>query len=230
MPYRLAAGRELDDVLEAVSRGRSVYALEEGDAGQYYFGRADGWVRGRHTLAPYRPVEPVKTLLFRPREFLGSTTEAALPAELPERVIFGIKNCDLSALRIHDHVFLEEPFVDPVYAELREKAGIPDEIRFLPKWKIALEQIDELLEEDLPPAPVVADAGYGDTTAFREELTEMGFSYAVGIKPETTVWPPGKGPLPPKPYGGRGRPPKRVRRAAQHQPLSVRALAETLPL
>ena len=28
-------------------------------------------------------------------------------------------------------------------------------------WQIALEEIDTLLSEDLPPAPVVADAGYG---------------------------------------------------------------------
>jgi SRSO17 transposase len=113
--------------------------------------------------------------------------------------------------------------------ERRREATIPRQVSFVPKWRIALEEIDRLLEEDLPPAPVVADAGYGDTTAFRDAITARGFSYAVGIKPETTVWPPGKGPLPPKPYGGRGQPPKVLRRDADHQPLSVRTLAESLP-
>jgi SRSO17 transposase len=109
--------------------------------------------------------------------------------------------------------------------ERRAAAGIPPEVGFLRKWEIALEEIDRLLAEDLPPAPVVADSGYGDTTGFRDALTERGFSYVVGIKPETTVWPPGKEPLPPKPYTGQGRPPKRVRRDEEHKPLPVRDLA-----
>lgn len=111
----------------------------------------------------------------------------------------------------------------------RKEAGVPAEVRFLRKWEIALEEIDRLLEEDLPPAPVVADAGYGDTTEFREALTERGFSYVVGIKGETTIWPPGEGPLPPEPYSGRGRPPRRVRRDDEHTPVSAKALAGRLP-
>jgi SRSO17 transposase len=110
-------------------------------------------------------------------------------------------------------------------AERREVAGIPAAVGFQPKWRIALDLIDGLLEEDLPPAPVVADAGYGDATAFREGLTTRGFSYAVGIKGDTRVWPPGTGPLPPKAYGGRGRPPTLVRRKASHQPMPARTLA-----
>lgn len=113
-------------------------------------------------------------------------------------------------------------------AKLRKQAGIPSNVDFLKKWQIALEEIDALLEDDLPPAPVVADAGYGDNTAFRDALTERGFSYAVGIKGDTTVWPPGEDPLPPKRYRGRGRPSTRVRRNETHKPLAARDLAEWL--
>lgn len=113
--------------------------------------------------------------------------------------------------------------------ECRRKAGIPAEVAFLKKWQIALERIDALLAEDLPPAPVVADAGYGDTTEFRDALTERGFSYALGIKGVTSVWPPGTAPLPPKRWSGRGRPPTRVRRAEDHKPISARELAGRLP-
>jgi SRSO17 transposase len=111
----------------------------------------------------------------------------------------------------------------------RSEAGVPREVEFLKKWQIALEEIDLLLAEDLPIAPVVADAGYGDTTEFRDGLTERGFSYALGIKGDTSVWPPGVSPLPPKRWSGRGRPPTRVRRDAQHQPLSARQVADALP-
>lgn len=113
-------------------------------------------------------------------------------------------------------------------AKRRAAAGIPREIEFVKKWQIALEEIDTLLREDLPPAPVVADAGYGDTTEFREALTERGLSYALGIKGDTSVWPPGAAPLPPKPWNGRGRPPTHVRRDASHTPRSAREVATGL--
>lgn len=112
---------------------------------------------------------------------------------------------------------------------LRARAGVPEEVVFLKKWEIALAEIDRLLQEDLPAAPVVADAGYGDVTAFREALSERGFSYAVGIKGDTSVWPTGQGPLPPNPRGGRGQPAKLLRRDADHQPVSVRTLGKSLP-
>lgn len=114
-------------------------------------------------------------------------------------------------------------------AKLRAQAGIPDEVRFLKKWEIALEAIDALLEDDLPPAPVVADAGYGDASEFRQGLTRRGFSYVVGIKAATSVWKPGTAPLPPKPSGGRGRPAKLLRRDGDHKPLLARELATLLP-
>ena len=41
----------------------------------------------------------------------------------------------------------------------RRKAGVPEELGFEEKWRLALDQIDQLLADDLPRAPVVADAG-----------------------------------------------------------------------
>jgi len=43
------------------------------------------------------------------------------------------------------------------------------------------------------------------------------------------VWPPGHGPLSPKPWSGRGRPPKLRRRDPEHQPLTAKDLASALP-
>jgi SRSO17 transposase len=83
--------------------------------------------------------------------------------------------------------------------------------------------------EGVPRAPVLADAGYGDTTAFREALTTAGLAYVVGVKKETTAWPPGEAPRPPKRWKGRGRPPTHVRRTARHPPQSLKQLAVALP-
>jgi SRSO17 transposase len=77
----------------------------------------------------------------------------------------------------------------------RTEAGVPEEVVFRTKWQLALEEIGRLLAEGLPPAPVVADSGYGDIHAFREGLGALGLSYAVAVKPLTRLWPPGTGPL-----------------------------------
>ena len=111
----------------------------------------------------------------------------------------------------------------------RRAAGVPDALEFRTKWQIALEQIAQLAVEGVPAAPVVADAGYGVVTAFRDALTARAIAYVVGISTETTVWAPGRAPLPPPKYRGHGRPPTLVRRTGRHRPLSVRALAQQLP-
>jgi len=74
-----------------------------------------------------------------------------------------------------------------------------------------------------------ADSQYGNDSNFRAGITGLGLPYAVGIMPSTAVWRPGGAPLPPAPYSGRGRPAKRLRRAATHQPVSVKTLALELP-
>jgi len=73
------------------------------------------------------------------------------------------------------------------------------------------------------------DAGYGVDTNLRSELTALGLAYVAGIQPHTSVWPQGAGPLPPKEWSRRGRPPSRQRRDADHQPVQAKALALSLP-
>jgi SRSO17 transposase len=85
----------------------------------------------------------------------------------------------------------------------RQKAGVPKEIAFATKWEIALSALDSLLAEDIPHAPVVADAGYDVVTAFRGGLTKRRLSYAVVISAETGLWPPGMEPLAPNKWSGR---------------------------
>lgn len=116
-------------------------------------------------------------------------------------------------------------------AKRRDAAKVPKEIQFQPKWMIALDGIDVLLRDEVTRAPVVADAGYGDTTDFRDGLTKRGLPYIVGVHSTTTVWPEGKGPLPPEPRkpGRRGPTPVRLRRTREHAPISVLQLAQSLP-
>jgi len=112
----------------------------------------------------------------------------------------------------------------------RQAAGVPQTLVFATKAAIALAQMRQALSQGVQAGVVLADAGYGDETAFRDGITAMGLLYAVGIRPATTVWAPGTGPLPPKPWAGRGRPATRLRREPGHKPVSARALAMNLPI
>jgi SRSO17 transposase len=112
----------------------------------------------------------------------------------------------------------------------RQEAGVPQGIGFATKWEIAVGALDRMIEEKIPPAPVVADSGYGVVTQFREALTERGLSYMVGIKTQTTLWPPGLQPLPPRKWSGQGRPATKLRRnTSRHHPIAVVKLAKALP-
>ena len=111
----------------------------------------------------------------------------------------------------------------------RHKVKVPETITFQTKPQIALEQIKAARAAGLPEGVVLMDAGYGNDTELRTEITALGLRYAAGIGPNTSVWPPGTGPLLAPPGKGIGRPPKLLRRDAQHQPISVKALALSLP-
>jgi SRSO17 transposase len=111
----------------------------------------------------------------------------------------------------------------------RRKAGVPDDIAFQTKPRIALEQIRVALEVGVSPATVLADAGYGIDTDFRDGVTALGLSYAVGIQSSTSLWTPGTGPLPPKRWRGIGRPPSLIRRDDKHKPVSAKQMALALP-
>ncbi len=113
----------------------------------------------------------------------------------------------------------------------REKTGVPKDVTFATKPDIALAQIERLLSQGAPRYCVLADAGYGTQTAFRERLSQWGLTYVVGVTGQVTVWPPGHAPLPPEPHSGRGNVATRLRlgEAAHQRPQSMRELAFALP-
>jgi SRSO17 transposase len=62
-------------------------------------------------------------------------------------------------------------------AARRARAGIPAAARHHPKWRLALEMLDELAGWGLTPPVVVADAGYGTNADFRAGITARGAHY-----------------------------------------------------
>ena len=111
----------------------------------------------------------------------------------------------------------------------RKQAGVPAEVQFETKPAIALQQIRTAVEQDVPPAPVLADAGYGTDTQFREAIRTLGLPYVVGVMSSVSVWKPGQAPLSKSKWKGMGRPTKLLRRGNRHQPIAVKELAHSLP-
>jgi SRSO17 transposase len=150
---------------------------------------------------------------------------------------------DHASLPIAYRLYLPETWAeDPAR---RAKAGIPEEVGFATKTAIVLGQIRQALADGVPEGLVLGGAGYGDETGFRVGVDALGLRYVLGVRPGTTVWPPGTGPRPPPaafppaalaeplqpppvPWSGRGRPPIRLRRGPENQPVALKPLAESL--
>jgi SRSO17 transposase len=132
-----------------------------------------------------------------------------------------------SSLPVAYRLYLPEEWAKD--SKRRKTAGVPKEIRFQTKPQIALDQIRDAVEAEVAHGVVLADAAYGVDGQFRAGVTKLSLQYVVGVQSSMSVWQPGTGPLPAKPWKGQGRPPKLLRRDSQHQPVSVKELAVALP-
>ena len=114
----------------------------------------------------------------------------------------------------------------------RRKVGVPEGVVFKTKPALAMQQIEAALAAGYPRGVVLADAAYGDETAWRERLTHHGLTYALGVRPGTTVWWGEHQPLLTKPAvsdARRGRPRRRLMRDDTHQPIALADVARALP-
>ncbi len=105
--------------------------------------------------------------------------------------------------------------------ERRAKSHVPDEVRHVEKWRLALQMIDELSDWGLEPPVVLADAGYGEITKFRAGLEERELDYVAQVKGKTSAYSEDTRPEQPA-YAGAGRRPKPRYRG---KPSSLRDLA-----
>ena len=132
-----------------------------------------------------------------------------------------------SSLPIAYRLYLPEVWASD--GKRRNVAGVPEEVEFQTKPQIALDQIRDAVRKDVPRGVVVADAGYGVDGQFRSGVTKLDLKYVLGVQSSVTVWEPGTEPLPPGPRKKIGRPPRLLRRDPDHQPVTVKQLALSLP-
>jgi SRSO17 transposase len=132
-----------------------------------------------------------------------------------------------SSLPIAYQLYLPEVWASD--RKRRNAAGVPEDVEFQTKPQIALDQIREAVQQDVPRGVVVADAGYGVDGQFRSGVTKLGLEYVVGVQSSVAVWEPGTEPLPPAPRKKMGRPRRLLRRDPDHQPVTAKQLALSLP-
>jgi SRSO17 transposase len=92
----------------------------------------------------------------------------------------------------------------------RAKVGVPEPVRFREKWRIALDEIKRVRRAGVQFRTVLADAGYGACSEFRNELSALGYTWAVGVLSNQHVYPLQATARMPRPGPLGGRPRKRA--------------------
>jgi SRSO17 transposase len=101
-------------------------------------------------------------------------------------------NCQVSVELVVSNGFVAAPVGGRLYLpqswaedpERRAKAGVPPEITFATKSQIALQLIEQALADQVAPAPVLGDAAYGDSFAFRQRLRDLNLEFFLQVTPE----------------------------------------------
>ena len=103
----------------------------------------------------------------------------------------------------------------------REKAKLPEGVRHVEKWRLALEMIDELRSWGIEPPVILGDGAYGDITELRTGLEERELEYVLDVKGGTSAY--GEDVKPERPeWRGTGRP---TQARYREDPSSLKELA-----
>jgi len=171
-------------------------------------------VRG-YTLAAMRKQEPIVAWIIDDTGFPKKGKESVGVAHQYCGQLGKQENCRVAVSLSVSTATLSLPVAYQLYlpeiwandATRRKKTGVPAQVKFQTKPRIALDQIRQAVERDVPRGVVLADAAYGVDSQFRAGLRELQLEYAVGVQSSVSVWEPGEQPLPAKPRKQTGRPP-----------------------
>lgn len=118
-------------------------------------------------------------------------------------------------------LYLPEAWLTPA---ARDRAKVPSTTTFQEKWRQAVALLHDIRRDGVRITGVLADAEFGDTTAFRAVLHAGEIPYAVGISSHLTVFR-GRPPVTVPPSPAVGRPRTRGRVPTHIRPEAVAAIA-----
>jgi SRSO17 transposase len=111
----------------------------------------------------------------------------------------------------------------------RTRAGIPTTVHFQEKWRLALTLLRRARAAGIELTAVVADAGFGDVSVFREALHRLQLPYALGVSSQLTVFLGTPRVVVPAATSRRGRPPSRLTLRDDATPVRLARVATDLP-
>ena len=112
---------------------------------------------------------------------------------------------------IDSDLFLPEEswYKDP---ERCQEAGIPEDVVYRPKWRIALDQLEAAIRRGVHFSYLTADETYGKSSDFRKGVAQSGLVYVVEVPCSLCGWTKRPEVIEPEhASSGRGRPLKRAR-------------------
>jgi SRSO17 transposase len=214
-------------------------------AGQQFLGEGtweDGPILARHQrLVAESLGEPDGVVIFDGSGFPKQGTHSVGVAPQYCGALGKIANCQQGVFAAYAsrkgytfldrQLYLPEEWFDDAHAPLRQRYGVPPELRFQTEPQLALEMLGGLVERAAVPFRwVVVDEHYGMIPAFLDGVAAVGKWYFAEVPASTKVWagepevePSGPGPL--------GRPRKHRRVVAGTPPAEeVRQIAARLPV
>lgn len=143
-------------------------------------------------------------------------------------VTVGLASEHVSTL-IAAQLFLPESWCEPAAAERRVRCRVPANVKHRTKAAIGLDIVQDVVAWGLPKLPWLVDSAYGDNTSFRHAMTEAGQTYVAGASLGLSVWPLGTRFTPQSKASGAGRRPTRLVAEDGVRPVTIAALAASLP-
>ena len=200
---RRTAGAYVRGLLSAVERKNSWWLAEHvGEGGPHAMQRlltTAKWdaeaARDRVRADVVEHLGPDGVLIFDETGFLKKGTQSvgvqrqytgtAGRIENSQVAVFATYATATGRAFIDRRLYLPKSWCDD--AERREAAGVPNDVTFKTKPRLATDMVAAALAADVPFSWVTADEAYGGNPAFRADLRERGVSYVVAVACNTQV-------------------------------------------
>ncbi len=150
----------------------------------------------RHVVAALESQEPVTTWIIDDTGFPKQGKHSVGVQRQYSGTLGKVGNCQigvsLTLATRSEHVpidmalYMPKSWIDD--PERRKKARVPEKLSFKTKPELAIELIERAVENKIPGKVLLADAGYGNSSEFRNKIREQGLDFGVGIQSSTKVW------------------------------------------
>jgi SRSO17 transposase len=121
-------------------------------------------------------------------------------------------------------LYLPEEWLTP---RQRQRAQIPADVRFAPKWQLALTLLRQVRAAGFTVTAVAGDAEFGDNATLRRMLHRAKLPYALGVSSDLKVFLGTPALEAPPPLTGKGRPRTRRRLPPDTHTVEARGWAAT---